>query len=163
MQTFSAADLADKVGLKFHTFISGKYKDLLNPTRDPRPDEIELINDLIMEIYHQFVGIVATERDLAVEDLTQGLADGRILSGRQAARAGFVDEVGQFHDAVAAAMEYAAIEEAQVVRYLTPFTFRDFVRIFSQAETPAVRVDVLPSRLSLRPGHFYFLPPYLFE
>ncbi len=163
MQTFSAANLAEKVGIKFHTFKSGKYKDLLNPARDPRPDEIALINDLVMEIYHNFVGIVAQERSLVVEDLTGGLADGRILSGRQAERAGFIDEVGQFEDAVAAAMEYAGVDEAQVVRYQAPFTFRDFIRIFGKHETPEIRLAVTPQRLNLRPGHFYFLPPYLFE
>ncbi len=163
MQTFSAADLAEKIGLKFHTFKSGKYKDLLNPARDPEPEEMALVNTLIMDIYHQFVGIVAEERDLELEALKGGDADGRILSGRQALQAGLVDEVGQFEDAIAQAMDFAGIEEARVVRYQAPFTFRDILRIFASAETPSLQLNLLPSRLSLQPGHFYFLPPHLFE
>lgn len=88
LQTLTLRGLMDKVGIQAHTFRSGKYKDLLNPTREPSEDEKELVQGLIMEVYEKFVSLVAEERRPDVEQLRNGLADGRILSGRQALEAG---------------------------------------------------------------------------
>lgn len=163
MQTFTATELADKVGLKFHTFKSGRYKDLLNPTREPTPDELALVNNLVMEIYEKFVGIVALEREMDLADLKNGLADGRILSGRQALDGGFIDELGYFEDAVATAKEYAGIAEARTVRYLLPFSLRNLFRFLGETDSAKVKIELSPAPLTLQAGQFYFLPAYLFQ
>ena len=121
MQSFTFAGLMDKVGVKSYTFKSGKYKDILNPMREPTPGETNLVQDLIMEVYDKFVGIVAKERKMDLDGLKSGLADGRILSGKQAKDAGFIDEVGYFDDAVGKAKALANIKEAKVIRYIAPF------------------------------------------
>jgi protease-4 len=163
MQTFTFDQLAEKVGLKFHTFKSGKYKDLLNPAREPTPEEVELVNNLIMEIYNKFVGVVAQERDIDVEKLENGIADGRILSGEQAKAAGLIDETGYFDDAVAVAEDYARIESAQIVRYVLPFSLRNLFRFLGENDRTKVQINIGNSQPHLENGKFYLLPPYMFR
>lgn len=163
MQSFTFGDLMGKVGIKSYTFKSGKYKDVLNPTREPTEDEKQLVQTLIMEVYDKFVGIVADERDMKVEELKEGLADGRILSGKQALEAGFVDELGYFEDAVEKAKELAGIKKAKVVRYVLPFSWHNVFRMFSQNDRAKIQLELMPNQLKLQSGKLYFLPAYMFQ
>lgn len=163
LQTLTLRGLMDKVGIQAHTFRSGKYKDLLNPTREPTEDEKELVQGLIMEVYDKFVSIVAEERGLDVEQLRNGLADGRILSGKQALEAGFIDELGYFDDAVERTKELAGIQYAKLVRYRVPFSLSHLLRFRGPMLPPRVQVDLMPQAIRLEPGKLYFLPSYLFE
>lgn len=162
LQTLSFRGLMDKVGIQAHTFRSGQYKDLLNPTREPTEAEKELVQGLVMEVYDKFVTIVAEERGMDPQQLRDGLADGRILSGKQALEAGFVDELGYFEDAVERAKEMAGIEKAKLVRYRVPFSLAHLFRIRSPDGPPRVEIEWTPRALRLEPGKLYFLPPYLF-
>jgi protease-4 len=163
MQSFTFGEMMDKVGLKSHTFKSGRYKDLLNPTREPTPEEKELVQTLIMEVYEKFVGVVAEERKMPVGDLKQGMADGRILSGQQALKAGFIDSLGGFDEAIEKASELAKIEEAQVVTYRPMFSLRQLLQMFSKLETPKIQVQIAPGAPKLEAGKLYYLPAYMFQ
>jgi protease-4 len=165
MQSFTFADLMVKVGVKSYTFKSGKYKDVLNPTREPTEDEKQLVQTLIMEVYDKFVGIVADERGMDVEELKDGLADGRILSGKQALEAKFVDEIGYFDDAVEKAKELGGIKnkKAKVVRYVVPFSWQNVFRMFGQNDRAKIQLELMPSQLKLQSGKLYFLPAYMFQ
>jgi protease-4 len=163
MQTFNFRHLMDKVGVEAYTFKSGNLKDLLNPTREPTEDEKALVQNLIMEVYGKFVGIVSDERDIDLDKLKNGLADGRIYSGKQAKEAGLIDEVGYFEDAIDAAKELAKIKEAKVVQYTKPFSFRQLLRMFGKSEAPKIQLELSPNTLHLRTGKLYFLPAYMFQ
>jgi protease-4 len=164
MQSFTVGGLMDKVGVKSHTFKSGRYKDLLNPTREPTAEEQELVQSLIMEVYDKFVGIVARERRLKVADLKNGMADGRILSGNQALKAGLVDSLGDFDDAIDKAMALANIENARVITYRPIFSLRHLFRLLGRNETPKIQVELTPGNpLKMEAGKLYFLPAYMFQ
>jgi protease-4 len=163
MQTFNFRHLMDKIGVEAYTFKSGDLKDILNPTREPTEEEKKLVQNLIMEVYDKFVGIVAEERNIDLDKLKNGLADGRIFSGKQAKDAGLIDEVGYFEDAVDAAKELAKIKEAKVVQYVKPFTLRQLLRLLGKTEPPKIQLEVSPNTLKLQAGKLYFLPPYLFQ
>jgi protease-4 len=163
MQTFNFRHLMDKVGVEAYTFKSGNLKDILNPTREPTEEEKALVQNLIMEVYDKFVGIVSDERNIDLAKLKNSLADGRIYSGKQAKEAGLVDEVGYFENAVDAAKELAKIKDAKVVQYVKPFSLRQLFRIFGKNETPKIQLEISPNSLRLQSGKLYFLPPYLFQ
>ena len=166
MQSFTFGDLMGKVGVKSYTFKSGKYKDVLNPTREPTEDEKELVQTLVMEVYDKFVGIVAEERGMKVDELKDGLADGRILSGKQALEAGFVDELGYFEDAVDKAKDLGKIEnkkKVKVVRYVMPFSWQNVFRMFGQNDRAKIQLELMPTQLKLQSGKLYFLPAYMFR
>lgn len=163
MESFNFGGLLDKVGVKLHTFKSGKYKDLLNPTREPTEDEKQMVNTLIMEVYDKFVGIVAKERKLDVNELKNSLADGRILSGSQALKGKLIDELGYFDDAVDKAMELAKLKTAKVVTYRAPFSFSRIFRLFGESKASKIQVQVGPTLPKLESGRLYFLPAHMFQ
>ena len=112
LHTFNYKDLLGKIGVKSVVFRSGKFKDILNGGRDSTPEEDALIQSLIMESYEQFLNIVAEERNLDMDQLRNGLADGRIFSGKQAFHSKLVDQTGNFEDAVEKAKKDAKIKDA---------------------------------------------------
>ncbi len=122
LSTWNYRGLMNKVGLRPETFKSGKYKDMLSGSRDPdsiTPEEREMVQALVDETYGKFKNAVASGRKRAGEknkDKGRALAedwadyaDGRILSGTEAFKLGFVDELGTFEDAVKRAKSIAGI------------------------------------------------------
>jgi protease-4 len=163
LESFSVGDLMQKIGVKSYTFKSGRYKDLLNPTREPTDDEKQLVQSMIQEVYDKFVGIVAAERGQNVNDLKTGLADGRILSGRQAKESGLINGLGYFDDAVEKAKTLAKIDKAKVIRYTPPFSLRNLLRIFGQSDRAKIEVVLTPNPMKLECGKLYYLPAYMFQ
>lgn len=90
----------------FETIKSGPMKDAGSPFRTMTPDERKLFQTFVDDIYEQFLDDVAAGRKLDKSKL-RPLADGRILTGKQALAAGLVDELGNFELAVERAAELA--------------------------------------------------------
>ncbi len=99
VQLANAEDLLRKVGVASTVITSGPFKDSGNPTRALRPEEREVFQALVDDVYQQFVEAVAQGRNLPVDDVRRA-ADGRIYTGRQAKTLGLVDELGSLQDAV---------------------------------------------------------------
>ncbi|MEM6503501.1 MAG: signal peptide peptidase SppA [Cyanobacteria bacterium P01_C01_bin.89] len=85
--------LLDKVGVSFKVIKSGPYKDILSFDRELTDEERNILQSLIDDSYGQFVGTVATGRNLS-EDTVRTFADGRIFTGAQAKEMGVVDRLG---------------------------------------------------------------------
>jgi protease-4 len=106
LQTVEVSEVMDKVGVKSRTIKSGPFKDMGSPFREMRPEEKNLLETMVGEVYEQFLEDLAAGRPkLKPEDVRQ-LADGRIFSGAEAKKLGLVDELGGFEEAArrAAAM-----------------------------------------------------------
>lgn len=101
-------ELFGKIGLGFDVVKSGEYKDTGSWSRAMTDEERALLQQTIDDIHMQFVEVVALERDMDVRDVER-LADGRVMSGRQALDAGLVDGLGTLEDALAAAGRMAGI------------------------------------------------------
>src|SRR4051812_10240745 len=99
MQTLKYQGLFEKVGLEMLTVKSGKFKDMLSGSRPTTPEELEYVQALIMETYGKFVGIVARERKIDEQTLRNGIADGRVVSGKAAKENKLVDALGSVEDA----------------------------------------------------------------
>ena len=61
-------------------------------------------------------------------------ADGRVLSGSEAFKYGFVDELGDFDKAVERAKKIARIPNANLIEYRERYDISDFSRMFGQSE-----------------------------
>jgi protease-4 len=172
MSMWNYRGLMDKVGVRPQTFKSGKYKDMLSGSREPdsiTPEEREMVQSLIDETYGKFKSVVQTGRNRAQEknrDKGRALsedwadyADGRILSGTEAFKLGFVDELGTFDDAVKRAKSIAGISRANLIEYQQRFDISDLFRLFGKSESKVVKVDLGMDVPKLQAGQLYFLSP----
>lgn len=95
--------LMQKIGAGFDVTKSGEFKDMGIPSRPSTAREKALMQNLIMDVYDQFVTAVAdgrsTEGRKMTKEQVKKLADGRIYTGRQALKVGLVDEIGGFQQA----------------------------------------------------------------
>jgi protease IV len=107
--------LLGKLGVNVTEVKSGPYKDIGSSYRNMTPEDMAILQNLINEVYGEFRSVVIENRkgrlDMAVFD---NVSDGRILSGRQALKAGLVDAVGDKKDAIMKAAELGGIEAASV-------------------------------------------------
>jgi protease-4 len=160
IQTLNYEQLFNKVGLASVVFKSGKFKDILSGTRQVTPEERELIQSFVMKTYEKFLGVVARERNLPADGLRNSIADGRILSGKDALENKLIDGTGQIEDAFAKAKEFGRASGATVVKYGPPFTLGRFLRAFGSWNN---KIELtLPSQLvpQLETGRAYFLPSF---
>jgi protease IV len=99
VQLANAEELLRKVGVEPTVITSGPFKDSGNPTRPLRPEERQVFQALVDDVYQQFVEAVSQGRQMSLEE-TRRLADGRIYTGRQAKELRLIDELGTFQDAI---------------------------------------------------------------
>lgn len=177
LHSYNYRGLMDKVGLRPEVYKSGRFKDMLSGSREP--DEIpaqerEMVQSLIDETYGRFKEVVSEGRRRAFEKNQksgskgvkldsewESYADGRVLSGSEAFRLGFVDELGNFEDAVTRTKKIVGIREANLVQYQQRFDLADFFRIFGKSQSPVMKVDLGLDAPRLQAGQLYFLSPTL--
>ncbi len=88
---FSA--LLAQLGVRVETIASGPLKDQPSPFRPLTEAGRAWLDRVIADLYDQFVSRVAAGRKMAPEAV-RALADGRVLTGRQALEAGLIDAIG---------------------------------------------------------------------
>jgi len=173
MEGYNFRGLLDKIGVSPVVFKSGKFKDMLNPAKEPEevtPEEKKLVQDLIDETFQKFKSIVSDGRSAAYAKRGNGdrgarlsadweqYADGRILSGKEALKLGLVDELGDFDAAIERAVKLSGAGDADVIEYQSVFEFADVFRMFGKSDARAIKVDLGIDVPKLRTGCMYFLP-----
>jgi len=161
MQSLNYEQLFNKVGLATITFKSGQFKDMLSGSRELTQEEKDYLQKMVMDTYGKFVGIVARERKLNEDELRHGLADGRVISGKDAKNANLINATGDLEDAYAKAMELGGARGAAIIRYESPFKFGRLFRLLGQSEKTSVEVNVARALVpKLEAGRLYFLPSF---
>ena len=173
LHTWNYRGLMDKVGLAPVTYKSGLYKDMLSGERSTNEipaEERVMVQGLIDETYQKFKNVVADGRKYAYEkNKTEGhalvnnwtnYADGRVLSGTQAFKYGFVDELGNFDDAVKTTKKIAGIHNANLIEYRERYDISEFLRLFGQSGAAHdIKLDLGLELPKLQAGQLYFLSP----
>lgn len=111
MSTMDAHELlSNKLGIKENVIKSGKYKDIGSYTRAMTGEERELLQEMVDDSFLQFKDAIIEGRvkrndtskaamvKLSIENLNK-YADGRVFTGRQALKYGFVDSNGGMREA----------------------------------------------------------------
>jgi protease-4 len=179
MHGWNYRGLMDKVGLTPEVYKSGKFKDMLSPERKPEdipPEERQMVQHLIDETYARFKQVVQDGRSQAhqknksnadkgralAEDWAK-YADGRVLSGKEAYDLGFVDQLGNFQEAVKRAKILAGLggnANANLIQFQQRIDFGDFLRMFGKSQAPpVVKLDLGVETPKLQVGQLYFLAP----
>lgn len=90
--------LLAKLGVDTQTIVSGPLKNQPSLTQPLSPQGHEVLQGLVMDMYGQFVAMVAAGRHMDPAKVRQ-LADGRPYTGRQALQLGLIDAIGGEHAA----------------------------------------------------------------
>jgi protease-4 len=125
---------------------------------------------LIDETYAKFTNVVWVGRSQAhKQNQKEGkalasdwgkYADGRVLSGSEALKYGFVDELGNFDDAVKATKKIAGIPKANLIEYRERYDISEFLRLFGQSDSAHnIKLDLGLEMPKLQAGQLYFLSP----
>ena len=101
--------LFEKIGYKSEVIKSGPLKDIGASNRPLSEEERTIMQDLIDNVYNQFVRDIATSRSLPEETIFE-LADGRVYTGEQALELGLIDKLGNFTDAVTIAADLGGLD-----------------------------------------------------
>ncbi len=148
MQLANVEGLLKKVGVNYVVVKAGNYKDIGNIARPLRPEERQVLQALLDDVYGQFVRAVAERRGLD-EKTVRGFADGRVYSGQQARALKMVDEMGGLEDAVEGAAKLAGIPGRPKLIYpRRRFSLREMLQ--NRLSFDAAATHVLPALLSLR-------------
>jgi len=120
--------LLDKVGLRFEVVKSAEHKDLGSPYREVTPEERALLQQVVDDVYGQFVNAIADERGMSLDSVAE-IADGRLLSGQLGIEYGLIDAEGSLDDAIAMAGNMAGLgpEPRTVLREARRVTWWDVV------------------------------------
>jgi protease-4 len=173
MHGWNYRGLMDKVGIAPMTYKSGKFKDMLSgerATNEVPAEEHAMVQGLIDETYQKFKSVVKDGRIAAhMLNKSEGHAlsndwtnfvDGRVLSGSEALKHGFVDQLGDFDDAVKATKKIAGIGSANLIEYRERYDLSNFLSMFGQSgRAHDIKLDLGLDAPKLEAGHLYFLSP----
>jgi protease-4 len=120
-ETMEYHELMKRFGVKGNTMTSGPHKDMGSPFRAITPQEKQIFQSMIDDVYDQFVTAVAEGRKMD-KAAVKKLADGRVYTGRQAKAKGLVDQLGTFQDAIDTAAEMAGIKDEPTVKFFGRMT-----------------------------------------
>lgn len=114
MEFTNLEKLYDWAKISRFSISTGRYKDSGAEYRPMRDDEKALFQDLVNDVYEQFVEAVEEGRGLKA-DVVRQYADGRVFTGRQGAEMGFADEIGTLNDAFELAADLAGLEDYDIL------------------------------------------------
>ena len=164
ISTLNYKELFGKIGLQSVVFKSGQFKDALSGARDLTDNEKTYFQGLVMQTYDRFLNIVATSRHLDPVTLRNGIADGRVLSGKDAYAAKLVDQLGYIEDAYDKARLLGKAPGAEIVRYEKRESFGSLIKLFENSEKTDLHLDLNLSSpeagAKLESGRLYLLPSY---
>ena len=159
--------LTNKLSVNPIVIKSGKFKDIGSGLREMTTEEKELMQDIIDDSYNQFITAITNGRinrtdkynvektALSIENLNK-YADGRVFTGRQAKKLGFIDTIGDI-DTAKSTIERMAQEKfnnelpAKLVNYSKRNAFSEYFSTFSEYNSKSAiqLTDFIPTSMIL--------------
>lgn len=172
LHSYNYRGLLDKVGVQPQVFKSGRFKDMLSGEKPPEeilPETRKMFQTMIDEAFDRFKEVVREGRSWAqsqnnsegqaLSEDWETYADGRILSGSQAFRVGFVDELGNFDKASEQMEKILGVQGFYLIQYQRHLGLGDFLQIFGRADSNRIEVDIGFDFSQIQAGRLYFLAP----
>lgn len=147
---FVTQGLYDKLGLVREGINVGAHAGMLAGDDSFTPEEWDVLNQMLDDIYADFTTKAATDRGMTVAEL-EPLARGRVWTGTDAAERGLVDHLGGMRTAIARACLLAEVDQNDIhLRRVPSIPFLDRLRPAESSEsanalvpTPSLREDTL--------------------
>lgn len=146
MQLFDFSGTMERIGVTGNAITSGGFKDAGSPFRALRPEDRDVFQSIVDDMYERFVDVVVAGRPNLTKQRVRELADGRVYSAPQALDAGLIDRIADMREALAIAKKRAGVRRARVVRYHRPHAYRP--GLYSSAPAPPPQINLLNVNLS---------------
>ncbi len=96
--SFGFKDLIKKIGVERRIYTAGKNKSTLDPFMEEKPEDIERLKKIQLEIHQDFIEVVEESRKNKLnKNLGEELFSGEFWSGKKAKELGLVDEIGNLN------------------------------------------------------------------
>lgn len=119
LQSFEVSELLESLGVRPESITSGPLKDQPSPFRPLTEEGRAALAAVVQDMQAQFVAMVAAGRNMP-EPRVREVADGRVMTGRQALALGLLDAIGGEAEARAWLAEHHSIPGDLRVRDLDP-------------------------------------------
>lgn len=157
-QFINVQELLNENGVEVTIITSGPHKDMGSLFRGMTEEEREIWNEMVEQIYADFVQVVVDSRELS-EETVRELADGRVYTGQQALDLGLVDAVGLSSDAVSKAAELGEIEgDPQIIELRTQPTLLESLYSLQRSSVIPSLEDIL-NMTGVPSIHYRFIQP----
>ena len=115
---FNIEGLMTKLGIQDETIKSGDKKDIFSPFRHLTPEERNILQGVIDDLYNQFLNAVFAQRkDVLTMDDLKKLADGRIYTAQPALEFHLIDRIAYMDDVISDMKKTLHLEDARIVSY----------------------------------------------
>ena len=144
---FAISGLLEKLRIGRHELTRGRNAGL-GMSRPWTDEEQAVIRKGAQRTYDVFLRRVADSRGERIKDI-EGVAEGRVFTGRQAVASGLVDKLGGMREAVLVAQKLANLQESHFITLPRPRTLMELLS--TEADDAAAASEGL-LLLSRRPG-----------
>lgn len=156
VETLNFNTTLHKLGIATEAVKSGPNKDMASPFKPAESldkplsaNDRELLQKLVNDFYAGFKDIVkASPNKIADKDWPM-LTDGRIVTGKDAASLGLIDQTGTLDDAIAKAKELAHIQKAKIITYTRVGEFKGSAYARSPVPQGGTQVNMININLDI--------------
>jgi protease-4 len=124
MLMFDVSGTMNLIGVKSDAITSGVHKDSGSPFRTMRPEERQLFENVVKDMYERFLKVVDEGRPALDETKVRALADGRIYTANQALELGLIDRIASLRDTIASTKKRIGVKNVRLVAYQRPHDYR---------------------------------------
>ena len=115
LQTADISELLSKLGINPIIVKSGELKAVPNPAEKVDEDKLKYLESVINKMQDEFLNIVKADRNIN-ESTIKMVADGRILTGRDAKKLKLIDDIGNEKDALNWLKKEAGVDDDIKIR-----------------------------------------------
>ena len=99
--SFGLKELIKKIGIERRVHTAGKNKSTLDPFMDEKPEDIERLKKIQLDLHEQFINLVKNSRKNKLPtNKDDSLFSGEFWSGTQSKELGLVDGLGNMEDII---------------------------------------------------------------
>jgi protease-4 len=159
MQMIDLSGTMSKIGVRGDAITSGPFKDAGSPFRPLKPEEREVFQGIVDQMYEQFVRVVRESRTNLDAESVRSVSDGRVFIAEQALAAGLVDRIADMREVMDRTKEKAGISRARIVAYRRPLDYRPNFYARSPHGAEGERPAGIDINLFKIDGTAWWLPP----
>ena len=93
--SFGFKDLINKIGVERRVYTAGKNKSTLDPFKEEKPEDIDRLKKIQLELHSDFINVVKTSRGSKLVDVDKNNTfTGEFWSGSTSLKLGLIDGIG---------------------------------------------------------------------